>query len=146
MRREAKMTSTLMTLAMFLMTAGWGLAQRPVGNPPDRIMVWVDREGNVEPLKTPARPYFGPRLSPDGRQVAIEVQGPRSQIWTYDIASGKGTQIIRAGERLIIHTPGGGGYGDPKARDREQVRSDVANELISAEAASELYGFSKDQE
>ena len=42
--------------------------------------------------------------------------------------------MIRAGERLIIHTPGGGGYGEPKARDREQVRSDVANELVSAEA------------
>ena len=59
---------------------------------------------------------------------------------------GKGTQMIRAGERLIIHTPGGGGYGDPKARDRKQVRSDVANELVSAEAAWKLYGFSEDHE
>ena len=64
MRREAKMTSTLMTLAMFLMTAGWGLAQRPVGNPPDRIMVWVDREGKCRATED-ARPALlrSPALS-----------------------------------------------------------------------------------
>jgi Tol biopolymer transport system component len=108
MRRKTKLTLTAMTMAMFLMTTGWGLAQRPVGNPPDRIMVWVDREGSVEPLKTPARPYFGPRLSPDGRQVAIEVQGAQSQIWTYDIASGKGTQVTsQDSNRFPLWSPDG---------------------------------------
>ena len=74
-----------------------------------------------------AHPALGRRLGGQGESGAVLLaSGERLR--------GKGTQIIRAGERLIIHTPGGGGYGDPKARDREQVRSDVANELFSAEA------------
>ena len=74
-----------------------------------------------------AHPALGRRLGGQGESGAVLLaSGERLR--------GKGTQIIRAGERLIIHTPGGGGYGDPKARDREQVRSDVANELVSAEA------------
>ena len=93
MQRKTKTMVVAVIFGSFLVTATWGLAQRPVVNPPDRIMLWVDREGNVEPLNAPARPYFGPRLSPDGRQIAIEVQGDQSQIWTLDIASGKMTRV-----------------------------------------------------
>ncbi len=57
---------------------------------------------------------------------------------------GKGTQMIPAGSRLVIHTPGGGGLGDPKARDREKVRADVASGLVSPEAAKKVYGFDPD--
>ena len=35
---------------------------------------------------------------------------------------------------------GGGGYGDPKARDPERVLDDVKNGYISAEAAARDYG------
>jgi N-methylhydantoinase B len=35
---------------------------------------------------------------------------------------------------------GGGGWGDPLARDPEAVAHDVANEKVSVEAARELYG------
>src|SRR5690606_24677730 len=31
---------------------------------------------------------------------------------------------LEAGDRVRVDTPGGGGYGDPRARDREQVRED----------------------
>lgn len=37
----------------------------------------------------------------------------------------KGTQTIRAGERVVIHTPGGGGYGPPEERDPSSRKSDV---------------------
>ena len=105
---RAKLSLTVIGLAVFLMSASWGLAQRPVVNPPDRIMVWVDREGKVEPLSAPARPYFGPRLSPDGRQIGIEVQGDQSQIWTYDIASGKMTQVTsQDSNRFPLWSPDG---------------------------------------
>ena len=36
---------------------------------------------------------------------------------------------------------GGGGLGDPKKRDREKVRDEVRNELISEEAAKSVYGL-----
>jgi len=40
-----------------------------------------------------------------------------------------------------IWTGGGGGYGDPKRRDRERVRTDVMRGYVSPEAAHEVYGL-----
>ncbi len=37
---------------------------------------------------------------------------------------------------------GGGGYGNPKERDRELVGEDIRNEVVSMAQASEEYGFS----
>ena len=45
------------------------------------------------------------------------------------------------GDTIIIRTPGGGGYGDPKDRDPEKVREDVYNGLVSPEAARDIYGL-----
>ncbi len=36
---------------------------------------------------------------------------------------------------------GGGGYGDPKERDREAVKRDLLNEVITSEQAKEEYGL-----
>ena len=51
-------------------------------------MVWVDRRGREEPAgRLPPRAYAHPRLSPDGRQVAMEVREEEHDIWLSDIAS-----------------------------------------------------------
>ena len=36
--------------------------------------------------------------------------------------------------------PGGGGFGAPRQRDPARVAADVADELVSREAAREVYG------
>jgi serine/threonine-protein kinase len=46
-------------------------------------LVWVSRSGAEQPLPVPARAYGSPRLSPDGRRVAVELDG---QIWLYDLS------------------------------------------------------------
>lgn len=48
---------------------------------------------------------------------------------------------IAPGERLVLQSPGGGGMGDPRERDRDAVRRDLENELISAQAARDIYGY-----
>ncbi|HJM91124.1 MAG: hydantoinase B/oxoprolinase family protein [Alphaproteobacteria bacterium] len=58
----------------------------------------------------------------------------------------KGFQTIPARERLIIEMPGGGGYGEPKARDAEAVATDVRLGLVSAEAAARDYGVVVDED
>ncbi len=58
---------------------------------------------------------------------------------------GKGTQMIPAGARLVVHTPGGGGLGEPRARDRRKVRQDIDSGLVSPQAAREVYGFNPDE-
>jgi N-methylhydantoinase B len=55
--------------------------------------------------------------------------------------AGKGQHLIPAGDRVVILSPGGGGIGDPGTRDRAMVEADLANELISPEAARDLYGL-----
>ena len=45
---------------------------------------------------------------------------------------------LRAGDRVVFETAGGGGYGDPARRDPEQVGLDLADGKISAEGA-EIY-------
>ena len=52
----------------------------------------------------------------------------------------KGREIVPPGRSIVLETPGGGGLGDPRSRDRERVRADVADGLVSAEAAREEYG------
>jgi serine/threonine-protein kinase len=49
-------------------------------------MVWVSRNGTEQPLAAPANSYLNPRVSPDGRHVAVGITSQESQIWQYDIS------------------------------------------------------------
>jgi N-methylhydantoinase B len=48
---------------------------------------------------------------------------------------------MRQGDTIRLETAGGGGYGDPRLRDRELVLADVRNGYVSAEAAARDYGL-----
>ena len=49
-------------------------------------LVWVDRQGNEEPLPFERRSYDGLRLSPDGRRFAVAVREDGNQdLWLYDL-------------------------------------------------------------
>ncbi len=53
-----------------------------------------------------------------------------------------GRQVtLRAGDRIVSHIPGGGGYGNPRERSRELVEEDLRNGLISEAHAREYYGY-----
>jgi N-methylhydantoinase B len=47
---------------------------------------------------------------------------------------------LQAGDVFRLDTPGGGGYGDPLARDPERVLRDVREGDVSVAAAAERYG------
>lgn len=47
---------------------------------------------------------------------------------------------LAAGEVLRLHSPCGGGYGDPLERDAARVVEDVANERVSVTQAADVYG------
>ena len=49
-------------------------------------LVWVSRNGAEQPLAAPAHAYVFPRLSPDGRRVAVGITESESQIWLYDLS------------------------------------------------------------
>jgi N-methylhydantoinase B len=56
-----------------------------------------------------------------------------------------GQAVIEKGERLVAITSGGGGYGDPHARDRAALEKDIAEGWISLDRARAVYGLGEDQ-
>jgi Tol biopolymer transport system component len=55
---------------------------------PQARLVWVSRDGTEQSVGAPARIYNQPRLSPDGRRVAVDVieSANSMQVWLYDLA------------------------------------------------------------
>ena len=53
----------------------------------------------------------------------------------------KGKQWIPDGRRLVLHLPGGGGYGNPQSRDKALVRQDIERGYISEQQAKQDYGY-----
>lgn len=47
---------------------------------------------------------------------------------------------LNSGDSIVLHSAGGGGYGDPLDRDPVAVESDVQNGYVSARRAAEEYG------
>ena len=56
----------------------------------DAMLGTTDRTGVVRPLDAPKAAYRNPRVSPDGRQIAVESVGDNglSSIWVYDLKGG----------------------------------------------------------
>jgi N-methylhydantoinase B len=48
---------------------------------------------------------------------------------------------MNTGDRLVVETAGGGGYGDPRERNRDAIREDIRNGKVSAAAAGDVYGL-----
>jgi len=74
-----------------------------------RRLVWVDRDGRVEPLTETERQFDEPRLSPDGTRLSVTLwdEGSR-QIWIYEIARGILTPFTFDSENMAaIWTPDG---------------------------------------
>jgi N-methylhydantoinase B len=48
---------------------------------------------------------------------------------------------LKAGDWLEVITPGAGGYGPPRERDRAALARDLAEGVIDTATASDIYGF-----
>lgn len=60
---------------------------------------------------------------------------------TRELLPTKVVTTLACGERLRIETPGGGGWGDPSNRDPQLIAEDLAQDLISQDRASQVYGL-----
>ena len=58
-----------------------------------------------------------------------------------EIVPSKIVARLHAGDRLVIRTAGGGGYGNPIARDPLRVREDLRNGKLLLEDARDIYGY-----
>ena len=52
-------------------------------------LVWVDRTGQEQPLAAAGnRNFESPRISPDGRRVAVTIREGNPDVWIYDLRAG----------------------------------------------------------
>jgi serine/threonine-protein kinase len=55
--------------------------------PPERSLVWVDRQGVSKELPAPVNSYVTPRISPDGRMLAVQIFNAGAEdLWIYDFS------------------------------------------------------------
>jgi dipeptidyl aminopeptidase/acylaminoacyl peptidase len=72
-------------------------------------LVWVDRKGTEQPLPAPAHNYVLPKISPDGKRVAVNIEEADSEIWLYDLGRDTLTRLTFEGNANIdpVWTPDG---------------------------------------
>ncbi len=66
-------------------------------------------------------------------------QGIRAADGTLTPTENSAVVTLHVGETIVSHCCGGGGYGEPEARDPSSVCRDVAEGWVSAERAREVY-------
>ncbi len=67
-----------------------------------RTLVWVDRQGVEEELPLKRASYLFPRLSPDGKKLAVEVEGATHNLYVWDFSRMVLTKITTDG---LSHAP-----------------------------------------
>ncbi len=89
----------------------------------ESTVVWVDREGNSEPLLDTPDAYSVLRLSPDGQHLAVGNDEGGGDVWTYDLVRGVLSRLtFHAGwdrspawtpdsQRIVFNSARGGSSG-----------------------------------
>ena len=80
----------------------------------------MDLLASFDRIKYPAR---GRLNGSNGKPGHVSIKGKGK-------LNGKGTQVIKSGDILQIHTPGGAGYGDYSERDQGLLEKDLENEFL----------------
>ena len=96
--------------AEYDVTPGGLLAYVPgTARAPEDSLVWVDRHGVAKKLPAPLNSYYNPRISPDGKLMAVQIRtsGP-SDVWVYDFARNTMTRLTFEGDNADpVWTPDG---------------------------------------
>lgn len=77
--------------------------------PPGRVLVWVDRQGVSKELPAPVNAYVTPRISPDGKLLAVQILtgGGTQDIWIYEFARNTLTRFTFGEGAVPLWTPDG---------------------------------------
>ena len=58
----------------------------------ERPLLWVDRSGAARPVTDRQASFWWPRISPDGRRIAVVIDAAFSKIWVLDVERGTFTR------------------------------------------------------
>jgi N-methylhydantoinase B len=84
--------------------------------------------------RIPAAGIFGGRAGRRAKVLVEDAGGMTRQP--------RGVVSVRPGDRLVVESPGGGGYGQPRKRPKEFVARDVKAGYVTRAAAVHVYGLS----
>ena len=87
-------------------------------------------------------PPFGIHGGETGAPVDSYVLNRDGNEHHFDSPGKVGGHLLTEGDTVILQSAAGGGYGDPLARNVEDVQRDVENDLVSRQIAEEIYGVS----
>jgi Tol biopolymer transport system component len=65
-------------------------------------LVWVNRNGAEQPLAAREHAYVNPRISPDGRRVAVGITEQERQVWLYDLSRDTLTRFTFQGNNNLV--------------------------------------------
>ena len=60
-------------------------------------LVWMDASGTPRPIGSREEPFANPRLSPDGRRVAVTIEARQRDVWIYEIANRTWNRLTSGG-------------------------------------------------
>jgi eukaryotic-like serine/threonine-protein kinase len=103
----------------------------------ERPLLWVDRNGTARPLTERQASFLWPRISPDGRRIAVVIDAAYSKIWVLDVERGTWTRASQlAGDQdRAVWMPDGAHLsfgGDPAGSGAVRVYSDRSDGAGSA--------------
>lgn len=91
------------------LSASGTLAYSSAGVSADYSLVWLDRQGNREPILTGIEEEINaPRLSPDGRRIAMGIGAATlasTQLWIYEIGDGALNPLTTRSDSAVANFP-----------------------------------------
>ncbi len=102
-------TTEVTGAAHFAFSEAGSLAYVPGGAQRVRqSLFWVDPTGSEERLPLPSRQYEEPRLSPDGKRLALAIGGVTHDVWAYDTTRRTVSRLTFEGDNYApVWTPDG---------------------------------------
>jgi len=118
-----------------------------------RTLNLLDQSGNATLLSAPAQPYWEPRLSPDGRRLAVVITTNQDQdIWIFDLDRGTLARLTFGGlNRTPTWSPDGqriaywaNNDGDPGIFVKQADGSGQTERILSGHGRTYINGWSRD--
>ena len=95
----------------------------------------------THPFTVSAATFDRTRNPPRGRDGGRPGRSGAARLKSGPELPDKGVHTIRAGDRLIVELPGGGGLGDPRRRDRARILADLEAGYVTAAGAKRDFAF-----